>query len=626
MADRFVMSHIRRLPLFAALPDEFLAPLSEVFRVTRYEPGEMIFRQGMPSQGMYMFVSGRAALLQQTPAGMQQIGMIEGNQFLNEATLLRESIETATFQVIEPSIVLFLSRLGFQNFLAATPQARTFLRMPTATPAPVTANKPAAPSQAPAAEPRFKGQRQGEMLMLMTRRHWWAYVRRVWLPLFVAALLFTVAAIMPSPELRLVMVGMMVFIPGSVMLYFYLEWNNDRLIVTDQRIIRIENTIITFNSQFNEIPIKSVQAVNTEIPSIDPFARLFGYGDIIVKTAGTAGTIKLNFVPEPDAVQDVIFGRINDKSEEAQRNQNAIRNEIERVLGHLPPAPPPTQQNPPKAVRPGLMTMRYANANGDTVYRKHWLYWLRGVGFPLLGLLGCAVLFLLWLVIPAVNTLGIIVLPAIGFAVIACGLWFYWSDWDWRNDLYVISNDTITFVHRRPLWLQNEDDRILINRIDNVTVDISGLFPSLLKYGNVKIALVGESSSKVFKGVPDPRAVQEEISRRQAKARQSVIDSEENRRREEIARYIAAYDEAQRDIGQRQPQYAPQTYAPPAPSQSVPGNPQGTPNPPPAGPAAPPAQYGTGIPAARPNPVQDSPPPTMPTPNARPPRIPPTRS
>jgi CRP/FNR family transcriptional regulator, cyclic AMP receptor protein len=611
MADRFVMSHIRRLPLFAALPDQYLASLSEAFRVTRYEPGEVIFRQGMPSQGMYMFVSGRGVLLQQTPAGMRQIGVIEGNQFLNEAALLRESIETATFQVVETAIVLFLSRVAFQNFLTLNPQANSLLRMPTAVPPPVAVPSPQGTQTKPAAEPKFKGQRDGEKLMLMTRRHWWAYVRRVWLPLFVAAVLFAAVAVMPSPELRLVVLGMMIFIPGTVMTYFYLEWNNDLLIVTDQRIVRIEHTILTFNSQLNEIPIKSVQAVDTEIPTVDPFARLFRYGNIIVKTAGKAGTITLSFVPEPEAVQDIIFERINDKSEEARRSQNAIRNEIERALGNLPPAPPPTQQVKPKPVRPGLLSMRYINANGDTVYRKHWLYWLRGVSLPLLALMGCVALLLAWLFVPAVNTLGIIVLPLLGFAVMAAGLWFYWADWDWRNDLYVINDNTVTFIHRRPLWLQNEDDRILINRIDNVSVEVTGLLPSMLNYGNVKIALVGEATNKVFRGVPNPRGIQEEISQRQAKARQAVIDAEERRRHEEIARYIAAYDEAQRT--NRPPQYAPQTYAPSHPSTVPPTPPQPQMPPTQVNPPVPPAQYGTGIPSARPNPAD------------RPSRIPPGR-
>src|SRR5690606_5157261 len=110
----------------------------------------------------------------------------------------------------------------------------------------------------------------------------------------------------------------------------------------------------------------------------------------------------------------------------------------------------------------------------------------------------------------------------------------------------------------------------------------------------VKIALVGDSGTKLFKGVPDPRGVQEDISKRQARARQAIIEAEENRRRQEIASYIAAYDEAQK-AGMQPQQYAPQNYTPPyAPQAASPT--------PPTAPAAPRPQYGSGIPGTRPDP------------------------
>jgi uncharacterized membrane protein YdbT with pleckstrin-like domain len=475
---------------------------------------------------------------------------------------------------------------------------------------------------------QFHGQRPGERLMLITHRHWWAYLRRVWLPMIVAAVLFAAVVVMPSPELRLATIGTMIVMPGLVMAYFYLEWRNDLLIITDQRILRKEHSLLTFNSQLNELPISSIQAVHSDVPGRDVFARLFKYGDLVIKTAGKAGTITLVFVPNPEHVQDIIFQRVNDRSAEARQKQEAIKSEINRVLaGDVPSSnPAPIKQKPPS---PGFIQMKFTNERGETVYRKHWLFWLRGVFGSLLVLIGAIAGFVAWTVIPTVNALGIIVLPTIGFAVLIGGLWFYWSDWDWRNDLYLISNDTITLIHRRPLWLQNEDDRILISRIDNVSVEISGLFQSLFDYGNVKIALVGDTGTKLFRGVGHPRGVQEEISKRQAQARQALIDTEERRRREEIASYIAAYDEARRSgVAPPQP-YTPQSFAPsynpsgnPLPNMS-PGQPQAAP---PTSPAPRP-QYGSGIPGTRADPnASPNPTPPTPQPGNRPPRIPRTRS
>ena len=100
-------------------------------------------------------------------------------------------------------------------------------------------------------------------------------------------------------------------------------------------------------------------------------------------------------------------------------------------------------------------------------------------------------------------------------ALLAGCLTYYWLDWDWRNDLYIIADDTITFVHKRPFFLQNLRDQILVERIDNVESVSSGLFPALLKYGDVSMSLVGADQPKLFIKVSNPQEIQQEISRRQ---------------------------------------------------------------------------------------------------------------
>ena len=64
-------------------------------------------------------------------------------------------------------------------------------------------------------------------------------------------------------------------------------------------------------------------------------------------------------------------------------------------------------------------------------------------------------------------------------------------DWDWRNDLYIISDDTITLVHKRPFFLQSLRDQILVERIDNVESVTRGIVAALLKYGDVRMSLGG---------------------------------------------------------------------------------------------------------------------------------------
>ncbi|PJF25537.1 MAG: hypothetical protein CUN53_12275, partial [Phototrophicales bacterium] len=110
MTDRFVLNHIRNIPLFERLSPDQLGALSTAFQVLRFEPGEIVFAQGQPTQGMFVFISGKALLTRQTPQGEQNLGLIGGGQYINEAALNEPMIESATLRVLEPSVVLFLSR------------------------------------------------------------------------------------------------------------------------------------------------------------------------------------------------------------------------------------------------------------------------------------------------------------------------------------------------------------------------------------------------------------------------------------------------------------------------------------------------------------------------------------
>ena len=194
MPDRFVLSHIRRLPLFQRLDDEQLGLLSEAFQGARFEPGAVVFRQGEPSQGLYLFVSGRGLLVQTGADGVeQQVGAVGENQYINEAALFKPLVETASLCIVEPSVVLMLSRERLITVVASDPDLAAALRFtaPSVTPIPagrreeggaagrggeipagprVTREVSAPKTIARALIPVFEGQREGETVLLDTRR------------------------------------------------------------------------------------------------------------------------------------------------------------------------------------------------------------------------------------------------------------------------------------------------------------------------------------------------------------------------------------------------------------------------------------------------------------------------
>jgi hypothetical protein len=200
------------------------------------------------------------------------------------------------------------------------------------------------------------------------------------------------------------------------------------------------------------------------------------------------------------------------------------------------------------------------------------MVWIRNLFLPGLLMVFSLVFLVLTLTVSALDGLG---LPGPLIAVLFFflgGIGFYWAYWDWRNDIYLVGEDIIRLIHRRPLFLQNEDDQLLLESVDNVVSERKGLFQSLLDYGNVRISLIGGDvgDAKTFYGVPHPQEVQEEITRRQSRMRNREKEEAERQRKGEIAEYLRVYHETVSG-GQPAPQqpsqqpYTQQTTPPPQP-------------------------------------------------------------
>jgi membrane protein YdbS with pleckstrin-like domain len=640
MTDRFVLNHIRNIPLFERLSPDQLGALSTAFQVLRFEPGEIVFAQGQPTQGMFVFVSGKALLSRQTPQGEQHLGLIGGGQYINEAALNEPMIESATLRIVESSVVLFLSRARMDAALTAQPSIQSSLRGRLDS------------EEVEIARQLFTGQRPTETIIRAWRLHQWVWIRRIPIPVLVggtvgAAALFLSAL---SPTIALALGGLALIIMVTGIAYLYFEWRDDALILTSERMVKIHNNLLTFTRSLSEIPLERILEVRSEIPPADLASRLFGYGTVLIKTAGESGSLEVRFIPNPQAVQAAIFAE-RDRFQQLtrQRSQINVRADIERALGisdgtsSADFAPSASQSGSggrdggrDSVRRSGTQGLaiartRFTNELGETVYRKHFTVWLAHIALPsvvlLIGLIG---------IIAAVagasifgDSVAPIIALSLGVAVFLAGVvWFYISDWDWRNDTITINPQTITIIHKRPLWLQNEIDQISLTQIDNVISDVQGLFDSLLNRGEVRIFLLGAGKPKIIAPIYAPQELHAEISRRQAELKNRAQQRESQSERDAIVEYLRAYHEANSIQKTQQKQ--------PAPSPSY-ANPQAPPYVPPAPPPQPvrqPAPPAAPAPSARPAnaPFFDpsggiaAPPPPPPGTGSRPPNIPRPRS
>ena len=524
-------ANLRQLPIFANLPAQHFQWVRDAMQIRRYDVGEMVFNQGDEAQGLCMFLSGRGRLFRTHPDGSHQIlAEVGQNQYLNEAAMFKSNTETASLQVIETANVLFISRKSLREVVGHHPEIKRYL--------PIADDI----TQLRRHEKLFSGQRENEEVLLFTRRHWWAFGRNALIPFLLAVAMVIVAVMMPDPALVMVVLGLAVILPGALTAYLYLEWRNDEVIVTNQRIIRIERTILTMQEHRSEIPLASVQQINVENVTSDLLSRIFDYGMVNIRTSGQSGTLTLDRIPDPEGLQDLIFeNRSKQQSADDQESQHVIRAEVHRVLQGRPAVArteEPVVNAPYIAVPPrGFLPTHFTNEDGDTVYRKHILYWLRKTIVPSLIIIASFVMLFF------AGRLG-----AIGYGVsllvfVVGAFWFWWADWDWRHDYYVIGDEMIQIIHKRPFFLQDQDDQILLERVDNVISRREGVFQTLFNYGHVKISLIGtdKGEEKRFQFVPNPTAVQEEITRRQQRWRRRQETANERRRRDEIAEYLTVY-------------------------------------------------------------------------------------
>ncbi len=85
----------------------------------------------------------------------------------------------------------------------------------------------------------------------------------------------------------------------------YEDWRNDVYVLEPTKIIDIERMPFGLFEDRREASLGMIQNVNATSPNI--IARILGYGDVLIETAGTAGNFTFNHVPDPEQVQRLVF-------------------------------------------------------------------------------------------------------------------------------------------------------------------------------------------------------------------------------------------------------------------------------------------------------------------------------
>ena len=325
-------------------------------------------------------------------------------------------------------------------------------------------------------------------------------------------------------------------------IFNYMEWGNDYSIITDRRLVYQEKVIMIYDSR-QEAPLDAILAVSTDTSQL---GRILGYGDVVVRTY--TGTIVLPDIPEPELVMALLEGEWFRAKAGYVRAEKITQVEaiIRERLGMEPDEVPVEEEVPIRSIiQPGGLQTFFANLfklrreeGGTIIYRTHWVRLLQRAWMPSIFLILILIFVILafWGKLGGINPFSVLKFALVGGFVLS--LWWWYEYMDWRNDAYIVSDDNLVDVNKRPLG-REEKRAAPVKNVQSIEYARLGLLGLILNFGTVTIR-VGETEL-TFDYVFNPSEVQQEVFKRLAKRdysrRQAEIQDDQAR----LADWIEAY-------------------------------------------------------------------------------------
>ncbi len=150
----------------------------------------------------------------------------------------------------------------------------------------------------------FHGQQPNETVKAVFKRHPWSYLHsaiKLLIFLLVPWIVFLFSGFSRPFSVTALVIGLVGLIWAVLIIYL---WNANVVILTDRRvmIIDLKNPI---SRQVTEVPLKNIQ--DSYFESRGLLKTIFGYGDIILQTAGSReSNIVLKNLDAPYDVQQLI--------------------------------------------------------------------------------------------------------------------------------------------------------------------------------------------------------------------------------------------------------------------------------------------------------------------------------
>lgn len=557
MEQEKIVACLQRIPLFQDFTDR--NGVLELYRVApfvkevTYGAGDCLFGQGDLSDQLYYIVEGQIRLTRFDREGqVLHLGDKGPGDFFGETGLLVVDFHDVTAEALTPTRILCLERGEFAELLEQRSRLRHRLNLSPDLRRVYTT-------------PRFAWLRDDELPIFVGRRHWFHLVRRIFWPslllLVTAILLVSLSNAAEFPPSFILIVGGLFGIPTSGLLAWQIwDWQNDRFVITTQRIVHIERQGL-FRESYEEGSLDNIQDVHEVRFGLT--ANILNFGDLILQTAGETVQIDLTGVPDPFYVRDLIFREIDrHHARQIALMRGAIREKLERRLQMEPP--PPIIEAAPSLPQKTSSLSLVVGAIKDYFFPSSWsisedktiIYWRR---FWLPGFVHNLHTFVPFVILAALgvwyfskplvtataarSTFGLIlwlIAESVLFAMLL------WAIEDWRNDYFQITPTRMIMVDCKPLLLSESRRETTLDKIQNISFDVPDIVARLFKYGNVMLETAGATGKFELKWVRSPQKIQAEISGRKRAFVEKQREVAAQRRQEELLSWFAVYDDLHR--------------------------------------------------------------------------------
>jgi CRP-like cAMP-binding protein/Fe-S-cluster-containing hydrogenase component 2 len=130
--ERSLNNHLRSVPLFATLSEEFIQRLKENVELVSYNQGQVICKEGEDADAFYLIRSGMVRVAQAMPGGEMVRTYLSRGDYFGEIGLLRAIKRTATCSALDAVDVVKIPADDFNLMLETFPDVRAQLE-PVAT-------------------------------------------------------------------------------------------------------------------------------------------------------------------------------------------------------------------------------------------------------------------------------------------------------------------------------------------------------------------------------------------------------------------------------------------------------------------------------------------------------------